>query len=128
MKFIAWIIKGTLTVLVLVALLLIVRGFSDARIDYNVSTEGVSIPQYTAIDIPFDQSNDFSSAHPFAAGAIIDIDNDGIRRVVPRWRTGATGRAAALYGWRLRNYRECCRYQQSERGRKLWRLGHRHGW
>ena len=81
MKIIAWIIKGTLTVLVLVALLLIVRGFSDARIDYDVSTEGVSIPQYTAIDIPLYQSNDFSSAHPFAAGAIIDIDNDGIEEL-----------------------------------------------
>ena len=81
MKFIAWIIKGTLSVLVLVALVLIVRGFSDARIDYDVSTDGVSIPQYTAIDIPFDQSNDFSSAHPFAAGAIIDIDNDGIEEL-----------------------------------------------
>jgi len=77
MKIVSLIIKSLVALVALVALMVGGRGLMDSRVDYDVSTDGVSIPQYLAIDIPFDQSNDFSSAHPFAAGAIIDIDNDG---------------------------------------------------
>jgi len=71
-------------VIALVAALLLavtVISLLDSRIDYDVSTAGVSIPQYTAVDIPFDQENRFTTAHPFAAGAIIDIDNDGVEEL-----------------------------------------------
>ncbi len=53
----------------------------DGRVDYDVSTEGVNIPTFTAMDVPYDQNNDFSTAHPFAAGAVIDIDGDGIEEL-----------------------------------------------
>ena len=46
-------------------LLITVRGLKDARVKYDVSTDGVTIPTFSAMDIPFDQSNDFSTAHPF---------------------------------------------------------------
>lgn len=49
----------------------------DGRVDYDVSTDDIDIPTYTAIDIPFDQNNHFTSAHPFAASAVIDINADG---------------------------------------------------
>ncbi|MGI9295785.1 MAG: FG-GAP repeat domain-containing protein, partial [Pseudomonadales bacterium] len=55
------------------------------------------IPKYTAIDIPFQQSNDFSAAHPFAASAIIDIDNDGIEEL---FLGGGPGQSDALLRYR----------------------------
>ena len=77
LKMIKWILKGMLVLVALVAVMLIGMSLNDARIDYEVSTDGINIPRFTAMDIPFDQSNDFSTAHPFAAGAVIDIDGDG---------------------------------------------------
>jgi hypothetical protein len=59
-------------------IVMVVAMFSmDARIDYDVSLGDVDLPTYMTVEVPYDQSNDFTSAHPFAAGAIIDIDNDG---------------------------------------------------
>lgn len=77
MKILKLIVKSLMVLVVLVMLMVGARGLMDARVDYEVSTKGVSIPQYTAVDVPFDQGNDFSVAHPFAAGAVIDIDGDG---------------------------------------------------
>ncbi len=77
MKILKRVFGGLGILLVVVVVLLVGMGLSDSRIDYDVSKEGVVIPTFTTVEIPFDQSNDFSSAHPFAAGAIIDIDGDG---------------------------------------------------
>ncbi len=82
MKILGLVAKIALALVVVIGLAVTVRGIMDARIDYDVSTAGVSIPQYTAVDIPFDQMNLFTTAHPFAAGAIIDIDNDGVEELV----------------------------------------------
>ena len=85
------IVAGALVLLMV--LVISTRGIMDARVDYDVSTEGVSIPRYTAMDVPYDQNNDFSKAHPFAAGAIIDIDNDGAEEL---FLGGGPGQADAL--------------------------------
>ncbi len=81
MRMLGRILKVLVVLVVLMMGMLIVRGIMDARVDYDVSTAGVSIPTYDTVEIPFDQSNDFSTAHPFAAGAIIDIDGDGIEEL-----------------------------------------------
>lgn len=81
MRILKRIAKIVLTVVVLIFVALTVMSKMDARVDYDVSTAGVAIPTYTAVDMPFDQSNHFETAHPFAAGAIIDIDNDGVEEV-----------------------------------------------
>lgn len=79
------ILKRTIgTLIALVAMMFValtVMSTKDRAIDYDVSTDGVEIPKFTAMDIPFDQNNFFETAHPFAAGAIIDIDNDGVEEV-----------------------------------------------
>lgn len=77
MKMFRLLIVGLFGLVTLVVLVIVARGVVDMRVKYDVSTDGINIPHYSAIDIPFDQNNDFSSAHPFAAGAVIDIDNDG---------------------------------------------------
>jgi hypothetical protein len=53
----------------------------DAAVDYNVSLQGVEIPTFTEVEIPFAQSLDNSVSLPFAAGAVIDIDGDGLEEI-----------------------------------------------
>ncbi len=77
MKSIKRFVGGLVLFVVMILVMVIGKSLIDARVDYDVALNGTEIPRYTAIDIPFDQSNDFSTAHPFAAGAVIDIDNDG---------------------------------------------------
>jgi hypothetical protein len=54
---------------------------NDAKIDYDVSTQDIPIPEFTAVTIPFTQTHDNSNTLPFAAGAIIDLDGDGIEEL-----------------------------------------------
>ena len=93
MKILSRIGKGILALVVVLMLVLVARGLMDAKVDYDVSTTGVSIPKYTTVEIPFDQSNDFSTAHPFAGSAIIDIDNDGVEEL---FLGGGPGQSDAL--------------------------------
>ena len=82
---------------VLVIVMIVGRGLMDSRVDYEVSTDGVIIPEYSAFDIPFEQNNNFSSAHPFAAGAVIDIDNDGTEEL---FLGGGPGQSDGLFRFR----------------------------
>ncbi len=77
MRFVKKLVQGLLILIVVIMAMVSVMMLRDARIDYDVSTEGVSIPTYTAMDINYDQSNHFTESLPFAGSAIIDIDNDG---------------------------------------------------
>jgi len=53
----------------------------DRAIDYDVSTEGLTIPEFTEQTINFQPTYDATQTLPFAAGTIIDIDNDGTEEV-----------------------------------------------
>jgi len=53
----------------------------DSRKKYEVSVEGVEIPEFSEIEVNFDHIYDPSSGLPFMAGAIIDVDNNGIDEV-----------------------------------------------
>ena len=61
MKIVKILIKTVLALVLILMLLVTVRGLKNARVKYDVSTQGVTIPTFTAMDIPFDQSNDFST-------------------------------------------------------------------
>ena len=54
---------------------------SDRAIDYDVITDGINIPTFDEITIDFIPTYDKMQTLPFTAGAIIDIDNDGIEEV-----------------------------------------------
>ncbi len=53
----------------------------DGREKYSVSFEGAEIPQFSEIEVPFDHISDSFSRQPFMAGAIIDVDNDGVEEL-----------------------------------------------
>lgn len=93
MKILRPVSGGLASFIGLMIMMLIGMGLTDARIDYEVSTDGVTIPTFTTVEIPFDQGNDFSTAHPFAAGAIIDMDGDGTEEL---FLGGGPGQSDAL--------------------------------
>ena len=51
-SYLKWIPIIMLTLVCLLALFVIIRFRNDASIPYDVSTEGVSIPKYTEIELP----------------------------------------------------------------------------
>lgn len=93
MKILRLLIVSLLGLVTLILMMIVGRGLIDMRVDYDVSLEGVNIPHYSSVDIPFEQSNDFSTAHPFAASAVIDIDNDGTEEL---FLGGGPGQSDAL--------------------------------
>ncbi len=72
---------GVLITLLLIIVAVVVRFRIDANIDYDVSTEGIDIPHFTAVDIDWEQQHDNSITLPFMASAIIDVDGDGVEEV-----------------------------------------------
>ena len=68
-----------LPVVVLAALLVLagVRFTLDKRIPYQVSTANIVVPTFESHYLNFEQQLSNSESLPFAAGAIIDIDNNG---------------------------------------------------
>lgn len=68
---------GVVVLVLLLIVALMVRFRLDSKIDYDVSTAGVDIPTFTAVDIPYDQTHDDSTTLPFMASAVIDVDGDG---------------------------------------------------
>jgi hypothetical protein len=57
--------------------IIIVRFTMDKNIDYDVSTDGVTIPTFDPYFLDFDQKMVDAKSLPFTASAVIDIDNDG---------------------------------------------------
>jgi len=72
---------GLIFLILLIMAVVVIMQKIDTNIDYDVSTEGVEIPTFTASDIPFDQTHDDSTTLPFPGSAIIDIDGDGTEEV-----------------------------------------------
>lgn len=68
---------GLVLLIAVMMIAVVVMQRMDAQVDYDVSTDGIEIPTFDAVDIPYDQSHDNSTTLPFAASGVIDIDGDG---------------------------------------------------
>lgn len=66
-----------LGLIVLIFALITIRGINDGQIDYDVSTEGMTIPTFNEVELNFFQNHNGEKTLPFTASAVIDIDNDG---------------------------------------------------
>ena len=71
---------------VVLLIVLIIAGLSWVSINdradvYDVSLEGLTIPQFDEQVIDFQPTYDKTRTLPFAAGAIIDVDGDGVEEV-----------------------------------------------
>ncbi len=78
-------IKSILCYLAIIVILLIGGLFwltaNDRAIDYEVSTENMSLPTFDEQTIDFVPTYDKAKTIPFTASAVIDIDGDGIEEV-----------------------------------------------
>jgi len=54
---------------------------NDRAVDYDVSSDGLTIPTFTETTLPFIPQYDEALTLPFTASAIIDIDGDGVEEV-----------------------------------------------
>ena len=67
---------GLLLLLVLgLVMIIVVRFRNDAKIPYTVSTEGITIPKFSELEIDFAHHYEQPTAIQTAAGAIINVDN-----------------------------------------------------
>ena len=88
---------GVLLAILLLVVFVIVRFRMDANIDYDVSTEGVEIPQFTTVEIPWLQEHDNSTTLPFMASAVIDVDGDGTEEL---FLGGSRSQADAIFAFK----------------------------
>lgn len=75
------ILKVVTTLIVLVFVVVIIRFTLDKQIPYEVSVDGLAIPKFQEVEVPFANSLDHSQSLPFMASAVIDVDNDGIEEL-----------------------------------------------
>ena len=69
---------GFLPLIPLVLVAMIATRFKlDGRIDYDVSTENVTIPKFTELEIDFEHHYEKATSIQTAGGAIINVDNRG---------------------------------------------------
>ena len=76
--------------------IIIVRFTIDKNIDYDVSTDGVTIPTFDSYFLDFDQKMVDAESLPFTASAVIDIDNDGTEEL---FIGGGPNQKDALFGF-----------------------------
>jgi hypothetical protein len=67
-----------ITIVLAIAGVITFTAIQDSNEKYAVSVEGVEIPEFSEVVVGFDHICDGSSDLPFMAGAVIDVDNDGI--------------------------------------------------
>ena len=88
---------GLLLAVVLLMIFVVVRFRLDAQIDYDVSTQGVEIPTFSRIEIPWNQEHNNDTTLPFMASAIIDVDGDGIEEL---FLGGSRTQADAMFAFK----------------------------
>lgn len=72
---------GFILLIATLMLMVVIMQRMDTQIDYDVSTDGIEIPTFDTVDIPYDQSHDNNTTLPFAASGVIDIDGDGVEEL-----------------------------------------------
>jgi enediyne biosynthesis protein E4 len=70
-------LKLLLLIPLALVLLVVIRFKLDARVDYDVSTTGLTIPKFSEVEIDFLHNYDKATSIQTAAGAIINLDNQG---------------------------------------------------
>ncbi|NQU64458.1 MAG: CRTAC1 family protein [SAR324 cluster bacterium] len=88
-------------ILIAIPVLILIMGvvisalmIKDSKIDYDVSTQGIDIPKFTEVEIPFDQQLNDNESLPFMGSAIIDVDNDGVEEL---FLGGGPGQEDAIF-------------------------------
>ena len=54
---------------------------NDRRVDYDVDLGDTIVPQFTHVEVPFDQSHSDDTSLPITGSAALDIDGDGVEEL-----------------------------------------------
>ncbi len=85
-------------ILVVVILTMVITRFTlDKRIDYDVSTEGITVPEFSEIVLGWEQELKDSESLPFAASAVIDVNGDGAEEL---FLGGGPGQEDVIFEYR----------------------------
>ena len=76
--------------------IVIIKFTLDKNIDYDVSTDGLTIPVFDSYFLDFEQQMNNAESLPFTASAVIDIDNDGTEEL---FLGGGPNQGDALFGF-----------------------------
>lgn len=95
-KFFKIMSRLVLTLVFGLIIMISVKMISDRSIDYDVALGNTVVPEFDEITIEFENTMDESTSLPFAAGAIIDVDNDGIEEL---FIGGAAGQNDAIMSY-----------------------------
>ena len=74
-------LKYLLLIPVALVALIAIRFKMDANIDYDVSTENVTIPKFAEVEIDFEHVYKKATSIQTAGGAIVNVDNQGAEEV-----------------------------------------------
>jgi len=80
-KLLGSIVTAIVALVICLVALLTWYAFADRSSKYPASNDGLAIPSFDTQSIDFIPSYDGTKTLPFAAGAIIDINNDGIEEI-----------------------------------------------
>jgi hypothetical protein len=61
----------------MMALAMAAYTMNDRRVDYDVDLGDTIVPQFTQVEVPFDQTHSDATSLPITGSAAIDIDGDG---------------------------------------------------
>ena len=87
-------LKYLLLIPVVLVLLVVIRFKLDANIDYDVSTEGIAIPQFSELEIDFTHDYRPEKSIESTAGAVINVDNEGAEEL---FLGGGEGQPDAIF-------------------------------
>ncbi|MBW2389460.1 MAG: VCBS repeat-containing protein, partial [Deltaproteobacteria bacterium] len=93
-KWLKRVIIVLLVIPVAAVLFIVVRSKLDARIDYDVSTDGITIPQFATVEIDFEHHYAAATSIETTAGAVLNLDNDGAEEL---FLGGGEGQQDALF-------------------------------
>lgn len=54
---------------------------TDRRVDYDIDLGDTIVPQFTHVEVPFDQQHDDATSLPITGSAAIDVDGDGVEEL-----------------------------------------------
>ncbi|MBW1907729.1 MAG: hypothetical protein JRJ24_21075 [Deltaproteobacteria bacterium] len=93
-KWVKRVVIVLLAIPVAAVLLIVVRSKLDARIDYDVSTDGITIPRFDTVGIEFEHHYAAATSIETTAGAVLNLDNDGAEEL---FLGGGEGQQDALF-------------------------------
>ncbi len=109
-KILKFMLKAIPILIILMVVMVSVKMINDRGIDYDVALGGTEIPTFNEEIIDFENTLDDSTSLPFTAGAVIDVDNDGVEELFIGGGPGQNDAIMAYRGGEFVNITKSAKY------------------